>query len=963
MSYEANELVARRVDPGSLPLHRSSMTGPLSARITRNPLAFETSRGDDVLTGLPGQSGALKELLHGTASSSPYLAGLMRREATWLEDVLTQAPETAFQALLDGLSDAPSAKHTMILRQAKRRAALLIALCDLGGVWTGAETTQALTQLADRALDIGLTGLVDAEISRGKLPGQGANDVISAGGMVIVAMGKMGAFELNYSSDIDLICLFDQDRYDKRDVMTARAAFISLTRRLMALMSDMTGDGYVFRTDLRLRPDPSVTPVCIAMDAAERYYESIGRGWERAAHIKARAAVGDIASGEAYLDRLTPFVWRKHLDFVALRESEEMRQRIRAHKGLLGEMQVEGHNIKLGVGGIREIEFFTQTHQMISGGRDPSLRTRRTDEGLRALANAGWVPRGDAEALAHLYWQHRRIEHGTQMIQDAQTHTLPSDVDGIKRLSYLLGEGDVDRFRIDLLDRLRETVSLTERFFAPPENSPRTRPEPELSNYSKDIIAAWRRYPALRSQKAVEIFERLKPEILSKLNRASNPEEALLQFDGFLSGLPAGVQLFTLFEARPQLIDLIVDICATAPALARYLSRNSAVFDAVIGGDFFADWPGAEVLAKQLHSVLDHAGQGVGDYERQLDAARRWRKEWHFRIGVHHLRGLITGAEAARQYSELADAVVQAILPCVVADFASRHGLPPGRGAAVVGLGSLGAQRLAATSDLDLIMIYDANGVETSDGPRPLASVMYYARLTKALVTALSAPMSEGIAYEVDMRLRPSGRQGPVATALPGFESYQRHDAWTWEHLALTRARVLACTTDPSLGDDIAAIRRDVLEGPKDRPKILQDVVDMRTRLFAAKPGDGVWDAKAGPGKITDIELLAQVGALLAGDASQDPFAQLHAAKVSGLIDERARAHLASCLDMLDALNQASRLLGERGLDIDKTGQGGLELLYQVLNGADRVALETSIAESSASSAKIIAEAYQSKLD
>ena len=935
------------------------MTAPLSARITRSPVAFEISRGDDALAGLPEQTGPLKDLLHGTAGSSPYLAGLMRREAAWLEEVLPKAPEVAFRALLDGLSETPAAQHKMILRQAKRRAALLIALCDLGGVWTGAETTDALTQLADRTLDVGLTGLVEAEISRGKLPGQGPEDVISAGGMVVMAMGKMGAFELNYSSDIDLICLFDQDRYDRRDVMTARAAFIKLTRRLMALMSDMTGDGYVFRTDLRLRPDPSVTPVCIAMEAAERYYESIGRGWERAAHIKARAAAGDVAAGEAYLERLTPFVWRKHLDFVALRESEEMRQRIRAHKGLLGEVQVEGHDIKLGAGGIREIEFFTQTHQMISGGRDPSLRTRRTDEGLTALADAGWVPRDDAEALADLYWRHRRIEHGAQMIQDAQTHTLPSDADGIKRLSCLLGESDVDRFRKDLLDRLRQTASLTEGFFAPPENAPNTQREPELSAHSRDIIAGWRRYPALRSQKAVEIFARLKPELLSKLNRASNPGEALLQFDGFLSGLPAGVQLFTLFEARPQLIDLIVDICATAPALARYLSRNSAVFDAVIGGDFFAEWPGPDALEKQLHTVLDHAGQGVGDYERQLDAARRWRKEWHFRIGVHHLRGLITGADAARQYTDLADAVLRAILPCVVADFASRHGMPPGRGAAIVGMGSLGAQRLAATSDLDLIMIYDADGVEASDGPRPLASVMYYARLTKALVTALSAPMSEGIAYEVDMRLRPSGRKGPVATALPGFQSYQRQDAWTWEHLALTRARVLACTTDQSLGDDIAAIRREVLESHKDRSKILQDVSDMRTRLFAAKPGNGIWDAKAGPGKITDIELLAQVGALLAGDASQDPFAQLHAAKVSGLIDEMARAHLASCLNMLDALNQASRLLGEQGLDIKKTGQGGLELLYKVMNGDDRDALEHKLAESCARSAEIVSEAYE----
>ncbi len=940
----------------------SAMSQPLpqsfASRITTSPVPFEPDRATDILPHLPDAQGTLRELLVGVAGSSPYLAGLMRREADWLAVAVEEAPEQAVSDLLAAVQAAPPSQHKADLRQAKRRMALLTALCDLGGVWSGSEVTRALTQLADTTLQAGLKGLVGAEIARGSLPGQTEQDVEEAAGMVVFAMGKMGAFELNYSSDIDLICLFDQDRYAREDVMQARSVFIKITRRLMSLMSDLTGDGYVFRTDLRLRPDPSVTPVCIAMDAAERYYESVGRGWERAAHIKARASAGDLAAGEAYLQRLTPFVWRKHLDFVALRESEEMRQRIRAHKGLTRALALEGHNIKLGAGGIREIEFFTQTHQMISGGRDPSLRTRRTDEGLAAIAEAGWIKPEDATSLTRLYWAHRRIEHGVQMIQDAQTHDLPRDADGMRRLACLLGEGDVDRFRADLMARLRETVELTEAFFAPPENVPQTGAMPDLSERSLAVIDGWQRYPALRSPRAVEIFERLKPDLLARLDEAADPDDALLQFDGFLSGLPAGVQLFALFEARPQLIDLIADICATAPALARYLSRNAAVFDAVIVGDFFAPWPGAEALEADLHAVLSHAGGGIGDYERQLDAARRWRKEWHFRIGVHHLRGLISGAEAAGQYSDLADAVVRAILPCVVADFASRHGGPPGRGAAVVGMGSLGARRLNASSDLDLIVIYDAAGVDASEGKRPLAAAVYYARLTKALVTALSAPMSEGIAYEVDMRLRPSGRQGPVATPLTGFASYQRSEAWTWEHLALTRARLVAVTTTPALGEEVMAVRTKVLAAEKDRAKILADVAEMRARLFAAKPGDGVWDAKAGPGKITDIELLAQSGALLAGSAARAPADQLEAACDQGLIDAAGLADLRDLLRDLDELNQASRLLGEKTLNADQIGLGAHKVLLRAVEAPDIVALGRDIAARSGVAMDRVEQAY-----
>ncbi|MCX8509452.1 MAG: glutamine-synthetase adenylyltransferase, partial [Rhodobacteraceae bacterium] len=355
------------------------------------------------------------------------------------------------------------------LRDRAHLEALLAGLADLGGVWRLEEVTGALTRLADQAVHQSFTALVGDEIRRGKIPGARPEDAASAAGMVALAMGKMGADELNYSSDIDLICLFDESRYSLADAAEARASFIKVVRRMTALLSDLTEGGYVFRTDLRLRPDASVTPVCLSMAAAEAYYEAQGRTWERAAFIKARPCAGDRAAGERFLKSLTPFVWRRHLDFAAIQDAHDMRLRIRDHKGLHGPITLEGHNMKLGQGGIREIEFFTQTRQLIAGGRDPDLRSRATVPALAALSAKGWVSAGVADELTDLYRAHREVEHRVQMVADAQTHDLPTTTEGFDRLARMMGEGDTNRLRRTLLDRLARVAELTEGFFAPAE--------------------------------------------------------------------------------------------------------------------------------------------------------------------------------------------------------------------------------------------------------------------------------------------------------------------------------------------------------------------------------------------------------------------------------------------------------------------------------------------------------------
>lgn len=909
--------------------------------LTRCPRAHNPERGDEAVALVPDLHPDARDLIRGTAGSSPYLASLIAKEATWLARAL-ETSETCLQDEITATHTAPQQGIGDFLRRGKRRVALLTALADLGGAWPLAKVTGALSDFADAACHSALRAGLAVQIKRKKLPGKSEDDLKDAAGMCVLAMGKMGAGELNYSSDIDLICLFDETRFDPDDFHDARASFVRATRAMTATLSEMTAQGYVFRTDLRLRPDPAVTPVCMSMEAAERYYESLGRTWERAAYIKARVAAGDQVSGNRFLKDLSPFVWRRHLDFAAIQDAHDMRLAIRQHKGLGGPITLPGHNMKLGRGGIREIEFFTQTRQLISGGRDPDLRSRGTIESLNALAQKGWVDPSMAQSLAEHYTAHRTVEHRLQMVQDAQTHSLPKDDDGFERLACLM-DRDVVALKAELKERLAAVHEMTEGFFAP---VPTEAGAEDLLD--SDMLSRWLSYPALRSERSREVFARLRPDLLARLARSSRPEDALLTFDRFLAGLPAGVQLFSLLEANPQLTDLLIDVTGTSPRLAQHLSRNAGVFDAVIGGDFFTDWPEQGGLETLLHERLLREM----DYESRLDAVRLWAKEWHFRVGVHLLRGLIDPEDAARQYSDIARAVLSELWPVVSDQFSIRHGPPPGRGAVVLGMGSLGAGRLNANSDLDLIVIYDPLDCDVSTGEKPLSTRPYYARLTQALITALTAPMAQGRLFEVDMRLRPSGNQGPVATSWASFQSYQVKEAWIWEHLALTRARVIA--GPEALAQDVTSFLNTLLQTKRDRAVVVEETAQMRTRIQAAKPPTSIWESKVGPGRLQDIELLAQAGALLKGDTSGQTDAGLAAAVASGLLSDAEGRALNALYALYSSLYQVARLLSEKPLEVQALGPAGQSFLLRVLEEDTMECLEQRLTESYARSAAII---------
>ena len=458
----------------------------------------------------------------------------------------------------------------------------------------------------------------------------------------------------------------------------------------------------------------------------------------------------------------------------------------------------------------------------------------------------------------------------------------------------------------------------------------------------------------MRSPRATEIFERLRPEIVRRLKLAARPDEALVAFDSFLEGLPAGVQLFSLFEANPQLVDLLIDTVSLSPELARYLARNARVFDAVLAGDFFAPWVGVEALKADFAAALAHEK----DYERVLDASRRMGKELHFRIGVHLLRGIVDPQEAAKQYAELAEATLAALWPWVVDEFARKHGAPPGNGAVVMGMGSLGAGRMHSRSDLDVIVIYDADGGDTSDGPRPLNVRTYYARLTQALVTAVTAPMAEGRIYEIDMRLRPSGNQGPVATSLKAFKDYQQNQAWLWEHLALTRARPVS--GDFALGKKVSDFRDALLSNPQDQQKVLKEVSDMRARISQAKGDGGLWDFKIGRGKMQEIELMSQAGALLCdGPPPANVPLSLQAGAKCGWPQAKTAEHLQDIYERLWSLQCGGKLLSEDQIDPEDLAVGSAQFLCR-LGQADSIeALEAKLKNSVETAGRMIDQSLE----
>jgi glutamate-ammonia-ligase adenylyltransferase len=857
-------------------------------------------------------------------AGSPYLARLLEHHADFAKRAFEEAPEMLLQEICADLDrDEDLASH---LRHKKAEAALLIAIADLSGQWNLAQVTNALTHFADASLSAAINFLLRDAAARGKLILHDQNNPSRQCGYVVLAMGKHGAHELNYSSDIDLIILYDPETAPLVAGVEPSTFFVKLTRALVTLLQDITSDGYVFRVDLRLRPDPRATQVAIALEAAAIYYENQGQNWERAAMIKARPVAGDIALGEEFLKRLTTYIWRKYLDYAAIADVQSLKRQIHAVKGH-GEIAVQGHNLKLGRGGIREIEFFVQTQQLIAGGRNPKLRGRRTLDMLDALAEAQWITPSTAEEMKSAYGFLRTLEHRVQMLEDHQSHIVPERAEAFESYARFCGFENGDalslKLRVTLETVQKHYVALFEDagglageggslVFTGGEDDPATIETLQQMGFAQAsevsaTIRGWHfgRYAATRTARARELLTELMPTLLKTLAQSGEPDHTFLAFDNFLKGLPAGIQLFSMVKANPSLLDLIAQILGAAPRLAAQLSHQPRTLEAVVAPDFFSSLPSAENLARELNDVIPD--QTLRD--EAMDRARVLGRELMFRVGVRVLSETMSAEEAGQSYSMVADTLLQKLLAVTGVDMRASHGEVPQGQCAIIAMGKLGSREMTASSDLDLILVYDhAPGAEQSSGPKPISINQYYTRLTQRFVTAIAAPTAEGVLYEVDLRLRPSGSKGPVAVSLSSFIEYQTNSAWTWEKLALTRARVVAGPAE--LTQKLNTAIHQTLCAPRDPTQTRKDVADMRALMLREQKGASLWDIKRVIGGLVEVEFIAQYLQLTHAPKilNTNTHASLLQAQQTGALADADAVALLEAIGLYQRLTQLLRL-------------------------------------------------------
>jgi len=836
---------------------------------------------------------AAAAMLAALGGGSPYLSDLLLREHVATLALAEHGPAAVVAgalAALEGIRPtAPRAQVANAMRQAKRRVALAAAVADIAGIWGQARVTAVLSDLAEAALRLAVDHLVSAAHQAGEItlpdPAQPAHGC----GLTVLGMGKLGARELNYSSDIDLVLLFDPAAQPDR-IESLRAVFTRVARGLVAMMEARDADGYVFRTDLRLRPDPAATPPAVALPAAIAYYESMGQNWERAAMIKARPVAGDLAVGAAFLAAIRPFIWRRGLDFAAIADIHAMKRRINQHRGMglpngpagiAGEdiaLGLAGYDLKLGQGGIREIEFAAQTLQLVWGGRDPALRDPTTLGALRRLARAGHLTRRACAELTVAYRVLRGAEHRLQMVADRQTHALPTKPDELARFALFMGCPDADALARHLLTQMdRVHARYAEVFEDVPDPPPAALPldlagmdEPPATvealralgfrNMAGMIatLRGWQagRLRALRSTRSRELMDAVLPALLAALGAQSDPDAAFARFDALLSRLPAGVGLLSMVQRNTELLGRIAAVLGAAPSLADHLAQVPTALEGLLvpAGP---DPDPARTLRRRLVDART--------VEDTVAIIRSHVRGEEFRLCVAQMEGWLDVDAAGLARTALADAALAALLPPVLEAHAARYGRVRGGAMAVVALGKAGSAEMMAGSDLDLMLIYShPPGVaESSGGARSMASSQWFIRAAHAYVAALTSPGAEGPLYAVDMRLRPSGNKGPVAVSLPSFRQYHAQDAWTWERMALTRARVVAGA--PAIRARTQAAIATALATSKDPAATRADAASMRGRLLRELPPAGPWDVKMRPGGGIEVEFIAQTLQLIHG--------------------------------------------------------------------------------------------------
>jgi glutamate-ammonia-ligase adenylyltransferase len=969
----------------------------ISLDITRLPPPFDGARARDLradwLAAAQAHTDSVQAFVKRAAAdptftavldsvfgNSPFLAKLLQDHPDTFVAFADLGPDTAFSEIMEsvtGTTYADVSAAMLGLRTAKARAALLIALADITETWSVDSVVAALSDFADACVRSAVRTLLGAAQRNGLIELPDASDPERGSGYVVLAVGKLGGRELNYSSDIDLFVFFDEQRLAYTGPKTAQEFAVQITRDLVKIMQERTSAGYVFRTDLRLRPDPGSTAIAVSRGAAQIYYESYGQNWERAALIKARTIAGDSNSAAEFLHDLQPFIWRKSLDFYAIQDIHSIKRQIYAHKGG-GKVTVAGHNIKVGRGGIREIEFFAQVQQLIWGGRMPVARVSQTLRALDVLTELNFVKPEVRDDLARTYRYLRKLEHRLQMVGDQQTQKMPTTREDLAHIGMFMGHTDADAFIAEVEAALRivethyaglfeDAPSLAVEgnlVFTGTEDDPDTLATLRRLGYQEpatvtQMVRGWHhgRYRATRSNRARQLLTEVIPPLLTAFGKTAQPDAALLRFDRCLAALPAGVPILSVFFSNPELLDLLAEIMGDAPRLADHLTRSPTLLDYVLEPDFYKPLEGAKAFNEDLARTLENPEA----FELTLDLCRRWLNDQQFRVGVHALRGLIDPLDAAKHFTTLAEAVITNLVPQVTKEFAKQYGDISGGQLAVIGYGKLGSHEMTPTSDLDLVIVYDAAMDAYSKGAaRSLPAPAYYIRLVQRIVTAFSSLTSEGKLYAVDMRLRPSGDKGPLACSLEAFAKYQTQDAWTWEHMALTRARVIF--GDAALREKITAVITEALRKPRDPKALVVAVGDMRARMRKDKGPQGPWSTKHRAGGLVDAEFIIQYLALATPAAiakDTHPCSVVESLAKHGALSPADAKTVTDGIELWARLQQMLRLTFESDVAPADIPLGLKQKLARAVGAADFAACESLMDER----ARAISNLFQRLID
>jgi [glutamine synthetase] adenylyltransferase / [glutamine synthetase]-adenylyl-L-tyrosine phosphorylase len=893
----------------------------------------------------------VEALIAGLCAHSPFLTQAMRTDPAGLVRMLEARPEVAFEgltvaAILACGEEADLATVMRALRVYRRSVALLLALADIGGVWGVGQVTSALTRTADTAVQMALAFALRQAAGLNRVKLADADDPGTGCGLVILALGKHGGKELNYSSDIDIVAFFDPEMAEAAGVAEPASFFVRITQLVARILQERTADGYVFRVDLRLRPDPASTHVAVSLPSAYAYYEQVGQNWERAAYIKARPIAGDIGLGTRFLKDLTPFIWRKYFDFAAIADIHAMKRQIQAVKGH-ETIAVAGHDVKLGRGGIREIEFFVQTQQLVYGGRRPAVRGARTLDMLAALHVEGWISVQARDELSEAYRFLRTIEHRIQMRHDEQTQRLPADKDDLDNFARFCGYAGTAAFAKALTFQAKRVESHYALLF---EDGPSlaaeagslsftgTSDDPETLKTLKrlgfrdgplaaETVRGWHfgRRPAVTSPRAREVLTELTPALLVALGRTADADAGLATLDRAFERMPAAVELLTLLRSHQALLALFAEILGSAPRLSKVVALHPHVLDTVIDPAFASTSLDADDVTARVRSVV---GQPPPSVEDGLDRMRDAARQENFLVGARLLSGTLSPQRAGQAYAAVAEACIRVAFTDVRRAFIADHGEVAGAEVVVLGLGRLGAGELTATSDLDLVVLYDRPAdSEASSGPRPLDPVTYHVRLTQRLVSALTVPTRRGTLYQVDLRLRPTGNKGPLGTQFSSFSDYYRDEAEIWEHMALTRARVVA--GDAGLGARVrAAIDADLMTR-RDPGTVARAVAEMRGLIATEKGEKDVWDLKLAAGGLLDSDFLAQYLVLAhAADCAallgQDSEGVIRTAGRAGLLAPDDAATLGDACRLFNDVQQWQRFTTDETFDPAKVPQAAM---------------------------------------